>query len=144
MAFPGPSAGEGRPPGRAGRHTPWPPRVSSHGSVRRAGRGRRGDLWRARRRGREDGAVLRLLPAPPVDGLFHRVVALGAHSDDLEIGAGGTILSLLAAHPKTAVHWLVLSATAVRRDEAVSSAEALLGSSLAAMHLHEFRDGFVP
>jgi len=88
--------------------------------------------------------VIELLLPPPDDGSPLRVVALGAHSDDLEIGAGGTILSLLAARPATAFHWVVLSAPAHRRDEAVASAEALLGRSLAALHLHALRDGFFP
>jgi LmbE family N-acetylglucosaminyl deacetylase len=87
---------------------------------------------------------MHLLPAPPADGSSYRVVALGAHSDDLEIGAGGTIMRLLAAHPETQVHWVVLSARAERRGEAEASARALLGGSLASLRLHELRDGFVP
>jgi LmbE family N-acetylglucosaminyl deacetylase len=88
--------------------------------------------------------VIKLLPSSPADGASYRVVALGAHSDDLEIGAGGTIISLLAAHRAAAVHWVVLSAVGERRGEATSSARALLGDSLAALCLHSFRDGFVP
>jgi LmbE family N-acetylglucosaminyl deacetylase len=93
---------------------------------------------------RENDGVIDFLAAPPADGSHYQVVALGAHADDLEIGAGGTITSLLAAYPETAVHWLVLSATDQRREEAISSAQALLGRSLAELYLHEFRDGFVP
>jgi LmbE family N-acetylglucosaminyl deacetylase len=88
--------------------------------------------------------MIELLLASPAEGRHYRVVALGAHSDDLEIGAGGTIISMLAAHPDTAVHWVVLSAVGERRDEAAASARTLLGDSLAALHLHSFRDGFLP
>ena len=38
-----------------------------------------------------------------------RVLAVGAHADDIEIGCGGTILRLVAEHPGLAVDWLVLS-----------------------------------
>jgi LmbE family N-acetylglucosaminyl deacetylase len=88
--------------------------------------------------------MMDLLPSPPADGVAYRVVALGAHSDDLEIAAGGTIMRLLAAHPDTSVHWVVLSACGERRGEAESSARALLGPSLAGLHLHSHRDGFLP
>ena len=39
-----------------------------------------------------------------------RVLLLGAHSDDIEIGCGGTLLQLIAAQPEVALHWVVLSA----------------------------------
>jgi LmbE family N-acetylglucosaminyl deacetylase len=38
------------------------------------------------------------------------VLAIGAHSDDLEIGCGGTLLTLTRAWPGVHVHWLVLAA----------------------------------
>ena len=34
------------------------------------------------------------------------VVCLGAHSDDIEIGAGATILSWIASGVRLEVHWL--------------------------------------
>lgn len=88
--------------------------------------------------------MIELVPAGPADGQAYRVVALGAHSDDLEIGAGGTIMRLLAEHPAAAVHWVVLSAVGPRRAEAEGSARGLLGPSLAGLRLNEMRDGFVP
>jgi LmbE family N-acetylglucosaminyl deacetylase len=54
------------------------------------------------------------------------LLCLGAHSDDIEIGAGGTILSWLAMGVKLHVHWCVLSASGVRNAEARASAEAFL------------------
>ncbi|RPH53990.1 MAG: hypothetical protein EHM89_19210, partial [Acidobacteria bacterium] len=51
------------------------------------------------------------------------VLCLGAHSDDIEIGCGGTVLKLVAANPGLTVHWVVLSADDHRADEARASAE---------------------
>jgi len=72
---------------------------------------------------------------------------LGAHSDDIEIGCGATLLALLAARPDTVVHWAVFSARDARADEAQRSAEAFLEAIPAAqrhIRLHTFRDGFFP
>lgn len=51
-----------------------------------------------------------------------RLLCLGAHCDDIEIGAGGTVLRLLAEHPGTEVCWLVVASDPVRRAEAEHSA----------------------
>ena len=42
------------------------------------------------------------------------VLCLGAHSDDIEIGCGGTVLRLLRERRDVTVHWVVLSANATR------------------------------
>src|SRR5256884_1931666 len=55
-----------------------------------------------------------------------RVLCLGAHSDDIEIGCGGTILKLGSAHPQASFHWVVLSADAEREREARHSAGLFL------------------
>ena len=47
-----------------------------------------------------------------------RVLAVGAHPDDIEIGCGGTILRLVAEHPGLSVDWLVLSGMGQRAEEA--------------------------
>jgi len=44
------------------------------------------------------------------------ILCLGAHADDLEIGCGATILSLLAANPELSVCWVVLSGDPARAD----------------------------
>jgi LmbE family N-acetylglucosaminyl deacetylase len=82
------------------------------------------------------------LPAP--EGRRLRVLALGCHSDDIEIGAGGTLLRLSEAYPELNVRWIVLSADGPRRDEARASAEDLLGSAHLTLELHEFRSGYFP
>jgi LmbE family N-acetylglucosaminyl deacetylase len=76
---------------------------------------------------------------------LQRVLAIGAHSDDLEIGCAGTILALTHAHPGLHVEWVVLSATGDRADEARHSARALLhGAESHAIQVHDFRDGYLP
>ncbi|MBX3429785.1 MAG: PIG-L family deacetylase [Hyphomonadaceae bacterium] len=74
-----------------------------------------------------------------------RVLALGAHSDDIEIGAGGAILSWIASGAEVSVEWCALSAPGERADEARASAlEFLSGAARADIHLGQFRDGYFP
>jgi LmbE family N-acetylglucosaminyl deacetylase len=74
-----------------------------------------------------------------------RVLAVGAHADDIEIGSGGTILELLAAHASSEICWVVLSAGGRRAAEARRSGEAFLeGASEKRVIVEEFRDGFFP
>jgi LmbE family N-acetylglucosaminyl deacetylase len=63
----------------------------------------------------------RLTLGPP--GPLHLLV-VGAHADDIEIGAGATILRLLEDHPGSAILWVVASATRDRAAEAQASAAA--------------------
>ncbi|MBL8550267.1 MAG: PIG-L family deacetylase [Hyphomonadaceae bacterium] len=74
-----------------------------------------------------------------------KVLCLGAHSDDIEIGAGGTILSWIASGARLEVTWCVFSAPGERADEARSSARAFLeGAESIKLHLGDFRDGYFP
>jgi LmbE family N-acetylglucosaminyl deacetylase len=76
---------------------------------------------------------------------LRRLLAIGAHSDDIEIGCGGTILRLVAERPGLEVRWVVLSAHGVRVEEARRSAEAFLaGTAHSRVILETFRDGFFP
>jgi LmbE family N-acetylglucosaminyl deacetylase len=75
-----------------------------------------------------------------------RVLCLGAHSDDLEIGCAGLILKLLRRYPKPAVRWVVLGADDERRaGEARASATRLLqGAGEVEIVVKGFRDSFFP
>jgi LmbE family N-acetylglucosaminyl deacetylase len=74
-----------------------------------------------------------------------RVLAIGCHSDDIEIGCGGTILTLIESLPSVEVRWVVLSASGERADEARRSAEAFLeGAEAADVIVYDYRDGFLP
>src|ERR1041384_6537671 len=74
-----------------------------------------------------------------------RLLCLGAHCDDIEIGCGGTILSLTAANPDIEVRWIVFSSNEERKKEALQSADAFLGSTAKKqVVIHTFRDGFLP
>ncbi len=73
------------------------------------------------------------------------VLAVGAHSDDIEIGAGGAILELIAAGVKLDITWCVLSATGARADEAAASAKAFLkGAAASRIIFGSFRDTHFP
>jgi LmbE family N-acetylglucosaminyl deacetylase len=73
------------------------------------------------------------------------VLCLGAHSDDIEIGCGGTLLRLLRASPNVDVHWVVFSSGAERDREARESACLFLKSARRSEVLVEnFRNGYFP
>jgi LmbE family N-acetylglucosaminyl deacetylase len=73
------------------------------------------------------------------------VLCLGAHSDDIEIGAGATLLGMMDRGVHLDVHWCVLSGAGGREQEARSSAADLLsGAASAKIEVMSFRDGFFP
>lgn len=81
--------------------------------------------------------------AAPGDRLS--VLCLGAHSDDIEIGAGATLLSLASRGIHLEVHWCVLSGAGEREREArASAADFLLNVDSAEVEVMPFRDGFFP
>ena len=74
-----------------------------------------------------------------------RLLAIGAHSDDIEIGCGGTILRLIEQGAVSEVCWVVLTGERTRAEEAAQSAEALLGDLPGRrVILKNFRDGYFP
>ena len=83
--------------------------------------------------GRRSGAPLR------------KILCLGAHADDIEIGCGGAILEMVAANPGLHVTWVVFSAEGVRQVEARASAEAFLKKAgKSQVVVKEFRGSFFP
>jgi len=73
------------------------------------------------------------------------ILCLGAHSDDIEIGCGGTILKLINTYPTANVTWIVFSAKDTRINEAKASAASfLVGSQNRRIIVKDFRDGFFP
>jgi len=74
-----------------------------------------------------------------------QILCLGSHSDDIEIGCGGTILRLAEDFPGSIFHWVVFSANGVRAAEAQRAAELFAGRDrLQGPLLKTFRDGFLP
>src|SRR5262245_24357783 len=74
-----------------------------------------------------------------------KILCLGAHSDDIEIGCGGTLLRLLQERPLCSVHWVVLSASPSRALEArASAADFLSGAAEATVLVKDFRESYFP
>lgn len=74
-----------------------------------------------------------------------RVVCVGAHADDIEIGCGGTLLTLSRANPSLEVDWVVLSAEDERVDEAYAGAARVLGTDdRSRVRIEQFPQRFFP
>ena len=74
-----------------------------------------------------------------------RLLCLGAHSDDIEIGCGGTIQRVVAEVPGLVVRWIVFSGGERRGTEARNSAAAVLENvSEKQIEILGFRDGYFP
>jgi LmbE family N-acetylglucosaminyl deacetylase len=70
------------------------------------------------------------------------ILCLGAHADDIEIGCGGTILSLIERNPDVRIHWCVFSGSDERRREAEASAETFCnGAAGLTVEVAAFDDG---
>jgi LmbE family N-acetylglucosaminyl deacetylase len=74
-----------------------------------------------------------------------RILCVGAHSDDIEIGCGGSILKLTEEHPGLELMWVVFSAEGVRNEEARDSAKAFLTKAgRSHVLVKDFRGSFFP
>jgi LmbE family N-acetylglucosaminyl deacetylase len=88
--------------------------------------------------------MLQWKPAPETDRPL-RILCLGAHSDDIEIGCGASMLQLIGSNPSPEVRWVVFSGDRSRAGEARASADYWLnGVGAKQIDLHTFRDGFFP
>lgn len=74
-----------------------------------------------------------------------RVLCLGAHSDDIEVGCAGTLLRWLREYRRVDVTWVVLSAPDGRAEEGKRSARSLLrGAARVDLIFGEFPDAHLP
>jgi LmbE family N-acetylglucosaminyl deacetylase len=74
-----------------------------------------------------------------------KILCLGCHSDDIEIGCGGTVLRLREQYPGCVFHWVVFSAIGIREAEAQRGMELFTGTNRRErVELKNFRDGFMP
>lgn len=73
------------------------------------------------------------------------IICLGAHCDDIEIGAGCTLLKIFEEYEIQSVNWIVFSSNEIRRTEAIDSANQFL-TNIANRNIvvKAFRDGFLP
>jgi LmbE family N-acetylglucosaminyl deacetylase len=72
------------------------------------------------------------------------VLIIGAHPDDIEIGAGGTLLSLAKSEPGLRAHYVVMTGTADRQREARGAASAFLSAADLTIELHDLPEGRLP
>lgn len=88
--------------------------------------------------------MLRIGTDPLAAGV-RSLLCLGAHSDDIEIGCGGTVLKLLELNPGLRVDWVVLTASELREQEARESAARLLeGAAETQIVVERFRQRYFP
>lgn len=74
-----------------------------------------------------------------------KILCLGAHCDDIEIGCGGTLLKLIERHKNIQVLWVVFASNEVRKKEAQLSAGLFLEDvKNKEVIIFEFQDGFLP
>jgi len=72
-----------------------------------------------------------------------RIVCLGAHPDDVEIGCGGTLLTLAESRDVRAV-FVVATGSGTRHEEALKSPQRFLPGAEVDVHIMGLRDGFLP
>jgi len=74
-----------------------------------------------------------------------RILCLGAHSDDIEIGAGATLLQLAGKLPDLEICWVVFSAPGPRAEEASESADDFLAAvARKQVKIGSFRESYFP
>jgi LmbE family N-acetylglucosaminyl deacetylase len=95
--------------------------------------------------GVEDLSMAPLHISPASNGAPLRVLCLGAHSDDIEIGCAATLLKWLADYPLVEITWVVFVAPPDRAAEARRSARALTRKAARLdLVLGDFSDTLLP
>jgi LmbE family N-acetylglucosaminyl deacetylase len=93
----------------------------------------------------QDELTVSSLPSWPVLTGSKKLLCLGAHSDDIEIGCGGTLVRLAEANPDLQVTWIVFApGSDLRRREAERSVQSLLGSIAVDLRIESFRERYLP
>jgi LmbE family N-acetylglucosaminyl deacetylase len=88
--------------------------------------------------------MLRFAPILNNDSSF-RILCLGAHCDDIEVGCGGTILKLIEEYGNIQFKWIAFSSTEERAAEALTSSDRFLAGVIEKnVVIRDFRDGFLP
>jgi LmbE family N-acetylglucosaminyl deacetylase len=72
------------------------------------------------------------------------VLAIGAHPDDIEIGAGGTLLSLAERQAGLRAHYVVLTGTPDRQTEARAAAHSFLPAAALTVEMLDLPEGRLP
>ncbi len=76
---------------------------------------------------------------------FKDILLIGAHCDDVEIGCGGTLLTLIDSNPEVEITWVIFTSTAHRKQEAETSAQLFCKKAkIVDLKVFEFKDGFLP
>lgn len=74
-----------------------------------------------------------------------QILCLGCHSDDIEIGCGGTVLQLATEYPEAVFHWVVFSASGIRASEATNGAKQFVDPTrMKRIIVKDFQDGYMP
>lgn len=84
----------------------------------------------------------------PLSTSVSRILCLGAHCDDIELGCGASVRKLVEANPSVQIDWVVLSSTPTRANEALAAAERFLrlanGPRVVIEHFRERYFNFLP
>lgn len=83
-------------------------------------------------------------PLAAPEGRQPSVLAIGAHPDDIEIAAGGTLLSLAERHPGLHVRYVLMTGTPERQLEARAAARAFTPGADLEVETHDLPDGRLP
>jgi LmbE family N-acetylglucosaminyl deacetylase len=74
-----------------------------------------------------------------------KILCLGAHCDDIEIGCGGSLLKLIRTMKDVHVYWVVFSSDERRKKEALKSANDFLKPlKIKTIVIERFRNSFFP